>query len=360
MDFDFINDEKFRAILTRDFEELKICFEAKASKSVLVLSGSIIESILTYYFLNFPPNESNPKGVLSMGLDDLLKLASDNKIISQTTKDLSTVIKNYRNLIHPGREIRKNEKFNFDSANIAKSVLNIVIREVKQNYISNIGRTASDIISKLENDSISQPLFEKITISLHKSEKVKLYNLLFEYGLRKEDYPTELTEPKKYLNILKSQVDREVVVNQLMRLVNKIQTGEQAEILEYYYLLFDDLNHLDRSNIELILLYILNVLIESTNYENAINKYVIRRVFSTFGAHIITNEIENEFFKLSCAIVRNQTMANVDYFVAYDQLINSIDIEMKEKIKKYILKTIDPCISGEFYKAYGDGNYLPF
>jgi hypothetical protein len=134
--------------LTRDFEELNKCLDAKASKSVLILSGSIIESILTDYFTNFPPSGLNPKKVLNMELAPLIDLAFDNKLISQSTKDLSTVIKNFRNLIHPGREIRKNEKFDFDSAIVAKSLLNIVLKEIKENYINNIGHTAIDIISK--------------------------------------------------------------------------------------------------------------------------------------------------------------------------------------------------------------------
>lgn len=49
MNFDFISDDNFRNILQRDFEELNKCIEIKASKSVLILSGSIIEAILTDY-----------------------------------------------------------------------------------------------------------------------------------------------------------------------------------------------------------------------------------------------------------------------------------------------------------------------
>lgn len=219
MNFDFISDEKFKLILVRDFDELTKCIEAKASKSVLILSGSIIESILTEYFTNFPPSGFNPKKALNMELASLIELAFENKLISQSTKELSTVIKNYRNLIHPGREIRKNEKFDYDSAIVAKSLLNIVLKEIKENYINNIGHTAVDVINKLEFDSISQAIFEKITFKLHKSEKVKLYNLLVEYDLKETSNQTKLSEPKKYISILKSHVDRETILQQLMKLV---------------------------------------------------------------------------------------------------------------------------------------------
>lgn len=360
MDFDFITDEKFRKILKRDFEELNKCLDAKASKSVLILSGSIIESILTDYFSNFPPSGLNPKKVLNMELAPLIDLAFENKLISQSTKDLSTVIKNFRNLIHPGREIRKNEKFDFDSAIVAKSLLNIVLKEIKENYINNIGHTAIDIISKLENDSISQPIFEKIISKIHKSEKVKLYNLLVEYDLKENNFPSQLTEPKKYISIIKSQVDREVIIHQLMKLVNKIEMGEKWEVMTYFYLLYDDLNYLDENNIELILLYVLNVMTESTQNEQEMENYVNRRLFSIFGTFLITEEIKKEFFTLLCNIVNRHAKKDYVYYAAYDQLINSVDSDKKEKTKEFIIKTTSSYTSDKFYKGYNNGDYLPF
>ena len=360
MNFDFISDEKFRTILIRDFEELNKCLEAKASKSVLILSGSIIESILTDYFSNYLPEGINPKKVLSMELANLVDLAFDNKLISQSTKDLTSVIRNYRNLIHPGREIRKNEKFDYDSAIVAKSLLNIVLKEIKENYINNIGHTALDVISKLENDSISQAIFEKITNKLHKSEKVKLYNLLVEYDLKDIPFATQLTEPKKYLNSLKSKVDRDVVVQQLLRLVNRIETGEKWEVMTYFYLLYDDLNYLEESNIELILLYVINALSEATQDEDETDRYVNKNLFSVFGTFLITEDIKKEFLNLACKIVSRHTKRDYVYFAAYDQLINSVDTDKKEKVIEFIIKTSNTYITDKFYEGYRDGDYLPF
>lgn len=360
MDFDFITDEKFRIILTRDFEELNKCIEAKTSKSVLILSGSIIESILIDYFSSLPPTGINPKKVLSMELASLIDLAFDNKLISQSTKELSTVIKNFRNLIHPGREIRKNEKFDFDTAIVAKSLLNIVLKEIKENYISNIGHTALDLISKLENDAISQPIFEKIISKIHKSEKIKLYNLLMEYNLRENIYSTQLTEPKKYISILKTQVDREVVLKQLMKLVNKIEMGEKWEVMTYFNLLYEDLNYLDVGNIELILLYILTELTESTQNAQKFETYVDKGLFPIFGRYLITEEIKKEFFTLLCNIVTRHTKNDYIYFAAYDQLTNSMDTDKKNKTKEFIIKSTSSHASAKFYKGYNNGEYLPF
>jgi len=361
MDFDFITDEKFRNILTRDFEELQKCIDCKASKSVLILSGSIIEAVLSDYFINFPPPEINSKKVLTMEMAKLIELAFENKLISQSTRDLTTVVKNYRNHIHPGREIRKNESFDFDSALVAKSLLNIILKEIKENYIKNVGHTATDIISKLENDSISQPLFEKLINKLHKSEKVKLYNLLVEYDLQEVNFPSQLNEPKKYISTLKPQVDRSVVTGQLMKLVNKIEKGEKWEVMTYYYLLFEDINYLDENNIEIILLYIINALAESTRNSDELQRYVNKTLFANLGLYLITDDIKKEFLNLCCKIVTNyKSKEEYIYFNAYDQLINSISQDKKEKVKEYILTTLSTYYTDKFYKGYSDGDYLPF
>ena len=361
MDFDFITDEKFRTILIRDFEELEKCIENTASKSVLILSGSIIESVLSDYFANFPTPEIKPKKILTMELAELIDLAFENKLISQPTKDLTTVIKNYRNLIHPGREIRKKENFDFDSALVAKSLLKIILKEIKENYIKNVGHKAQDIVSKLENDSISQALFEKIINKLHKTEKIKLYNLLVEYDLGESSYPNKLSNPKKYVSIIKSQVDREVVTKQLFKLIDKIERGKKWEVMVYYHILYDDLNLLDNSNIEFILLYVIHALAESTNNVSDLERNLDKKLFTTFGTHLITEDIKKEFLNLGSEIVINlNSENNYKYFLAYDQLINSISIDKKEKLKDYILKTTKTYYTDKFYKEYNDGNYLPF
>jgi hypothetical protein len=189
---------------------------------------------------------------------------------------------------------------------------------------------------------------------------MKLYNLLVEYDLKENNFPSQLTEPKKYITIIKSQVYREVIIHQLMKLVNKIEMGEKWEVMTYYYLLYDDLNYLDENNIELILLYVLNVMTESTQNEQEMENYVNRRRFSIFGTYLITEEIKKEFFTLLCNIVNRHTIKDYIYYAAYDQLINSVDSDKKEKTKEFIIKTTSSYISEKFYKGYKNGDYLPF
>lgn len=71
-DFKFIADEQYRELLKRDFIELRNCLENKASKSVLILSGSIIETILLEFFSHNLPKGVTKTQLLKKNLGDLI------------------------------------------------------------------------------------------------------------------------------------------------------------------------------------------------------------------------------------------------------------------------------------------------
>lgn len=200
MKFDFITDLDFRNILERDYEELNKCIESKSSKSVLILAGSIIEALLTDYFISFPVNDLKKQKVLKMDLYNLIELSVEQKLISKSTKDLSSVIKNYRNLIHPGREIRTSENFDFDTAVVAKSLLNIIVKEIRENYLNHLGYSANDLFNKLQYDELSQPIFEKLLNKVHKIEKSNLFNMLLDNELDLSSH-YRIQNPKKYIRL---------------------------------------------------------------------------------------------------------------------------------------------------------------
>jgi len=361
MKFDFITDDSFREILERDFQELGSCIETKSAKSALILSGSIIEAVLTDYFITFPKDGITKKKVLGMDLYPLIELAAEEKLISQSTKELSTVIKNYRNLIHPGREIRKSVSFDFDTAVVAKSLLNIILKEIKENYLSNIGYTAKDVLAKLSNDALSQPIFEILLNKIHKTEKVKLYNELIENQLDTTGFVLEIDDPKKYIRILKSHVDRAVVEVQLRKIIHKIETGNKWEILTYYRLLYEDIGFLKPNEIELILLYVLNTLNDATKNVEKLEEYDGMKLFSTFGTQLTTDGLKTEFLNLICSLVkRHQTNKDYVYFYAYDHLVNSVSADRKQKIKDYVVANVSVNAHTKFYKGYNDGDFLPF
>ncbi|MBD3630497.1 hypothetical protein [Cyclobacterium sp.] len=360
MKFDFISDQNFREILERDFEELNKCAANNCTKSVLLLSGSIIEAILADYFINFSIEGLKKKAVLSMDLFGLIEKAYEAKLISQSTKELSTVIKNYRNLIHPGREIRKNESFDENTGDVAKSVLNIIVKEVRENYLNKIGYTANDLILKLESDELSQPIFEKILTKVHKGEKHKLYKALVEYGFNLEKFEFEIEGTKKYLRILKTQIDREVIENLLRKMIKKIETGGNWEVLSYYRLLHEEIKYLEYDEIEFILLYILNTFIGNASDPDKISSYTNDNLLASFGTYLNSESVKKEFFKLICKLVENHTKKDYVYFDAYDQLVNSVTAEKKAKIETYVRESVMSIYSERFYAGYDNGEYLPF
>ena len=108
--FDFISNDIFRNMLERDKRELESCLQAGNHKSVLILAGSIIEAILVDFFLVFSSDNETHKTILKSPLHKLINIAVEKNLISERTKDISTVVRNYRNLIHPGKEFRLKEK----------------------------------------------------------------------------------------------------------------------------------------------------------------------------------------------------------------------------------------------------------
>jgi len=94
--FDFISDENFRSSLETDFAEIKKCIDVKAWKAVHVLAGSIIEAVLIDYLL--AEGHVNRAEALKMDFGKAITLGKDKNILSPKTTDLTSVIKEYRNL----------------------------------------------------------------------------------------------------------------------------------------------------------------------------------------------------------------------------------------------------------------------
>lgn len=362
MNFDFIKDDKFRSILERDYTELEICIKSKADKSVLILCGSIIEAVLIEYFTTFPLQNVSNQQILKKSLYELITLAENKSLIKKSTKDLSTVIKEYRNLIHPGREVRKEQSFDTDTAQVAKSLLNIIIKEIRENYLSKIGYSADDIINKLENDSVSIPIFGRLLNKLHKTEKSKLFNVLIEYENEEfNDFQRRIDRPINYLSKLKPSIDSEVKIGKLKSLVKAIETGEEYEVMNYYYLLNDELNLTNKEDRELILLYIINVLAKSTKDIDKMKTHLDKQLFSTLGNYLESEELKREYFNLICSIVNNfEKDKGYLYFETYDQCLSAIGEEKKLLTKNYVISNTHNYDHKRFYEGYSDGEYLPF
>lgn len=119
LDLSFMFDVKLREIVGRDYSELQMAKRASASKTRLILSGGLIEALLldalernekSALKANAAEADNKGKGKVK-ALDDwnlssLIDVAAELSLISEGSAKLSNVIRDFRNLVHAGKERR--------------------------------------------------------------------------------------------------------------------------------------------------------------------------------------------------------------------------------------------------------------
>ena len=134
--FHFVDDSKLRKILEWDYAEIQRNIIALNWKSAIILSGGAIEAILLDLLSKDPAEarKSNKapqeKDLSKWDLNDLIKVAVETSLVGGEVAKLSHSVRDYRNLVHAGNEIRSGLKVEPEEAKIALQVLNILIREL--------------------------------------------------------------------------------------------------------------------------------------------------------------------------------------------------------------------------------------
>ncbi len=149
LSFDFITDEDLRASLVADYLELQSCLSTGAWKAAHVMSGSIVEALLVDYLLGIEYTKKDP---LKMTLEALIDAGRSAGVLTDKTSDLSSVIRGYRNLIHPGRVIRLGETIDEEGARIADALVSLIVHEVAAKQAQVYGLTAEQLLTKFEGD----------------------------------------------------------------------------------------------------------------------------------------------------------------------------------------------------------------
>lgn len=135
-DFPFISDNELRKILERDYSEIQRAFISQCWKSVIIMCGSAMETILLDLLKQDEekakssqkaPGENNLE---KWSLNDLIEVAIDLELVTEGIAKLSHSVREYRNIIHPGNEIRNKIYFDKEEARIAIEVLNILHRDL--------------------------------------------------------------------------------------------------------------------------------------------------------------------------------------------------------------------------------------
>lgn len=138
-DFRFLADKKIRAIAERDYLEIQRAHIAQCWKSVIILAGSLIEAILTDCLTQKEREAQGataaPAGKKTLeewDLSQLINVAVELKLVTSSVEKLSHSVREYRNIVHPGNEVRKQLVFGQEEARIALEVLHIVHRDLSQ------------------------------------------------------------------------------------------------------------------------------------------------------------------------------------------------------------------------------------
>lgn len=129
---DFMNVSELKAIVERDLSELQKAIKSNCIKTVLILSGSVIEGLLLDALIARRAEAEalhTGKKLESWTLDKMITVAEQLGILPyKTLEKFTDGIREYRNLVHPGREIRESIRVAPEEARIAVEIVNIILR----------------------------------------------------------------------------------------------------------------------------------------------------------------------------------------------------------------------------------------
>jgi hypothetical protein len=173
---DFIVDDAFRESLTSDLAELEKALERNSLKAAHVLAGSIVEAVLIDYLIS--EGIVDREAGLKLDLGGAIEKCKEKGVISGKTADLSSAIRSYRNLIHPGRAARLQEKISIETAVVANSVVSMVLSEIAELRKSTYGLTAQQIVAKIEKNSGAEAILGHLIKETKPREIEKLLLIL--------------------------------------------------------------------------------------------------------------------------------------------------------------------------------------
>lgn len=222
IDFNFLNEQKIKDIVERDYKELQELASKNTTKSIIVMSGGILEALLidALVFSKEIDFEEACKGERKNGkklhLFNLINLAKDKKIIREDV--LSNAIRNYRNLVHAGKEIRENIHFDSADSDLALSAIKIFSRDLKKWY---------------ERERYLQEI-EKHILNTSQEEK----DFLLVFGSPSPTQPNQPEHPQlKNLNDANNLVKKKILFVDYQTIKSEIDSREyQSEI----YMVNDD------------------------------------------------------------------------------------------------------------------------
>lgn len=133
---------QYQKIILRDYDELSLNYLFRNWKSVIILSGSIIEAILSYYCsendisnIEYKVNEKTvTKKMDDCDMGDLLTYFEQKKVFKAPMTHLANVSRYLRNYVHPGKEIKEGSTLDKSKADICFNAVNEISLIVIKNF----------------------------------------------------------------------------------------------------------------------------------------------------------------------------------------------------------------------------------
>lgn len=286
--FDHITSDDLRLSLENDYHELQISMDSGAFKAVHVLAGSIVEAILVDSLIAIDFRSRMNKDPLTMTFEKLIDSCRDEQIITRRAAELSTVIRTYRNLIHPARAIRLNEAIDENSAKVAQALVEIILNEVVAQRAKTLGYTAQQILTKIESDASVSSILIDILRQMNTTERDKLLILIpNRYNSLDEDedilLPGRLEQAFRLVFNLSSDETKQKITSSYARLVKE---GGDWEISNYAtrFFILSDIIYLEESDKKIVKKYIIHRIPSLIQHNH--------RVFSGIGAYITEEDVQ--------------------------------------------------------------------
>lgn len=132
-DFKFMKSADLREIVERDYAELQQV--QHGVKSRMILAGGLIEALLLDALLGDETRargcaNASPKSLDEWSLATLIDVAVDLGLISEGPKQHGHAVRDFRNLVHPGKEMRGDYIVGEHEAHAAEVTLRMVIRDL--------------------------------------------------------------------------------------------------------------------------------------------------------------------------------------------------------------------------------------
>ena len=263
--FSFISDRKFRSSLANDYEELLKALHSESWKAAHVSAGSVVEALLIDYLVSLDYAKKTGKDALELDLSKAIDACKKEGVLSDRASGLATVIRGYRNLIHPGRVIRLKEIVDKNSAAVAKALVDMVIGEVANARQNKYGLTADQIILKIEQDSSCLPILRHLLKDMSEDERERLLtDILPQKHLNHifddDFYPLDALEVcfRHAFELLADEKKRTVA----RRFVTILRQQPEQEVLDYEIAFFraTDMQYLDPSEVTIVREHLLSQL----------------------------------------------------------------------------------------------------